>query len=83
MRLTRLTWLVAAGAAPAVVLASLEAANLMIATVRDHPQWPNTHLNISEAAAVRDHAEVVRLLESGENPNTRRPVRPGLLDNDR
>ena len=82
VRLTRLSWLLVAAAAPAVVLASLEAAMLMIATVRDHPRWPNTELNLSEAAAVRDHAEVVRLIESGENPNTRRPVRPGLVQND-
>lgn len=82
MRLTRLRWLLVTAAAPAVVLASLEAANLMIAAVRDHPQWPNTYLNLSEAAAVRDHAEVVWLIESGENPNTRRPVRPGLVQND-
>ena len=82
MRLARLRWLLAAVAAPAVVLASLEATNLMIATVRDHPRWPNTDLNLSEAAAVRDHAEVVRLIENGENPNTRRPVRPGLVQND-
>lgn len=82
MRLTRLRWLLVAAAAPAVVLASFEAANLMIAAVRDHPQWPNTDLNLSEAAAVRDHAEVVWLIESGENPNTRRPVRPGLVQND-
>ena len=82
MRLTRLRWLLLASAVPAVVLVSLEAAILMIAAVRDHPRWPNNYLNLSEAAAVRDHAEVVRLLESGGNPNARRPVRPGLLDND-
>ena len=78
---TRLKWFLIAAAVPAVVLASLEAAVLVIAMVRDHPRWPITHLNLSEAAAVRDHAEVVWLIEGGENPNTRRPVRPGLVQN--
>lgn len=82
MRLKRLRWFLVAAAVPALVLVSLEAAILMIATVRDHPRWPNTDLNLSEAAAVRDHAEVVRLIEGGEDPNTRRPVRTGLVQND-
>ncbi len=82
MMLARPRWFLVAAAVPAVVLVSLEAAILIVATVRDHPRWPNTYLNLSEAAAVRDHAEVVWLIESGENPNTRRPVRPGLVQND-
>lgn len=81
-RFTRLRWLFVATAGPAVVLASLEAVILMIAAVSDHPRWPRTSLNLSEAAAVRDHAEVARLLETGESPNARRPVRPGLVGND-
>ena len=72
--------LVAVG--PAVIVAGLDAAGLMMAAVGDHPRWPNTHLNLSEAAAVRDQAEVVRLIEGGDTPNARRPVRPGLLGND-
>ena len=82
MRVTRLRWLLVAAAAPAVILACLEATILMIATVRDHPRWPNMDLNLSEATAVRDDAEVVRLLEGGENPDVRRPVRSGLVGND-
>ena len=44
--------LVAVG--PAVIVAGLDAAGLMMAAVGDHPRWPNTHLNLSEAAAVRE-----------------------------
>lgn len=36
-------------------------------------------MNLAEAAAVRDEAEVLRLLESGANPDDRYPVRPGLI----
>jgi hypothetical protein len=44
------------------------------------PFWPTGTLTLSEAAAVRDHAEVVRLIEAGHDPNRRWPVRAGLLD---
>jgi hypothetical protein len=68
--------------APVLVLATVDAASLLIATVTDHPRWRDPHLNLSEAAAVRDHAEVVRLIERGENPNGRQNIRPGLVGND-
>ena len=44
------------------------------------PFWPTPVLNVAEAAAVRDHAEVVRLIQQGEDPNRRWPVRIDLLD---
>jgi hypothetical protein len=72
----------AAAAGPAAIVVLLEAAVLLGAAVGHHPWWPDLDLNLSEAAAVRDHAEVARLLERGEDPNARRPVRAGLLGND-
>lgn len=41
--------------------------------------WPDHRLNLSEAAAASDEAEVVRLIGHGEDPNIRRDIRPGLL----
>jgi hypothetical protein len=79
---SRLISVFAAAAGPAVVVATVEAAVLVVALFGDHPRWPDMQLNLSEAAAVRDHAEVVRLLRAGENPHARRPVRPGLVGND-
>jgi len=45
-----------------------------------NPFWPTPDLNVAEAAAVRDHAEVVRLIESGQNPNRAWPIRVGIID---
>jgi hypothetical protein len=61
-----------------VVLAGLTA-GLVLAPFDRHPFWPRQQLNLSEAAAVRDAAEIVRLIESSEDPNAARGVRPGLL----
>jgi hypothetical protein len=36
-------------------------------------------LNLSEAAAVRDLGEIVRLIELSEDPDAPRDVRPGFL----
>ena len=46
------------------------------------PFWPIPAMTLSEAAAVRDHAEVVRLIEEGHDPNRKWSVRAGLLDGD-
>ena len=75
-------WLSLAAAGPAVVIVLIEAASLLLATGGRHPQWPDRQLNLAEAVAVRDTAEVIRLLEAGEDPSTRRRVRPGLMGND-
>jgi hypothetical protein len=61
-----------------LVLAGL-AAGLVLTPFDRHPLWPRQQLNLSEAAAVRDSAEIVRLIESSEDPNAVRDVRPGLL----
>lgn len=79
---SRVIWPLAAAAGPAIVIAAVEAVVLVIALFGNHPRWPDMQLNLSEASAVRDHAEVVRLLRAGESPDARRPVRPGLVGND-
>ena len=61
-----------------LVLAGL-AIGLVLALFDRHPIWPRQRLNLSEAAAVRDVAEIVRLIESSEDPDAARDVRPGLL----
>ena len=41
--------------------------------------WPHDEINLAEAAGVSEEAEVVRLIEQGQDPNARYPVRAGLL----
>jgi hypothetical protein len=44
-----------------------------------HPFWQWRPLTLSEAAAVRDAGEIGRLLELGNDPNARYPLRAGIL----
>jgi hypothetical protein len=69
----------AAAAVPACLLAIAFAVALTLAMLGRHPLWPRETLNLSEAAGVDDEAEVVRLIEHGEDPNVSRQVRAGLL----
>jgi hypothetical protein len=73
------SWAAIALAAPGCLLAAASVIALALASIDRHPMWPREPMNIAEAAAVRDEAEVIRLVESGENFNDRYPVRPGLL----
>jgi hypothetical protein len=66
-------------ATPACLVLAGLTAGLVLALFDRHPLWPRQQLNLSEAAAVRDAAEIVRLIESSEDPNAARGVRPGLL----
>jgi hypothetical protein len=50
-----------------------------MAAVDQPPMWPFETYTLSEAAAARDEAEVVRLIERGEDPNGRYSVRAGLV----
>jgi hypothetical protein len=75
----RIGLLVAALAAPGSLLVGTMTAMLVIAVVAGHPMWPDQALNLSEAAAVRDSAEVVRQIEAGEDPNASREIRAGFL----
>jgi hypothetical protein len=66
-------------AAPGCILAAASALALVMAAWGRHPLWPQQQLNLSEAAALRDRAEVVRLVERGADPNVRNEIRAGLL----
>jgi hypothetical protein len=68
------------GVAPAVVLGGAIAVMLAAAPIAGHPMWQPRSLNLTEAAAARDVATIALLLERGEDPNARRPVRQPLLD---
>jgi hypothetical protein len=52
---------------------------LTLAAFGEHPMWPHEEVNLAEAAGVREEAEVVRLIEQGQDPNASYPVRSGLL----
>jgi hypothetical protein len=41
--------------------------------------WPHTELTLAEAAGARDEAEVIRLIEQGQDPDARYPVRAGIV----
>ena len=66
-------------AAPGCLVVAGLTAGLALAPFDRHPLWPRQQLNLSEAAAVRDVAEIVRLIESSEDPDAARDVRSGLL----
>lgn len=68
----------AAALAP-VALAVFTAASLVLALVDRHPLWQVSEVNIAEAAATRDAASVVLLIQQGHDPDLPRFVRPGLL----
>lgn len=72
-------WAAVVLAAPGCLLAAASVVALTMAVFGRHPMWPHQAFNLAEAAAVRDEAEVVRLIEQGEDPNTRYAVQPGLL----
>ena len=64
---------------PGVVLGLLSALMMAAALLGSHPLWEEHPLNMAEAAALRDPATVLLLLERGENPAERRPIRAGVL----
>ena len=68
-----------ATAAPALMIAGARGLALILAAFGHHPMWPEWDLNLSEAAAVRDDAEVVRWIEQGQDSGNKLVVRSGLL----
>ena len=72
-------WAAVALAAPGCLLAAASVVALTLAAFDRHPMWPHQASNLAEAAAVRDEAEVVRLIEKGDDPNSRYDVQSGLL----
>lgn len=72
-------WPALALAVPGCLMAAGFAAALFLAAVDRHPMWPFQQWNLSEAAAVRDAAEIARLIQFAEDPNIPRDIRAGLL----
>ena len=68
-----------AAALPPLALAIFTALSLALAAVGRHPLWRISDVNIAEAAAARDAASVVLMIQEGHDPNLPRFVRPGLL----
>ena len=66
-------------AAPALLLTAARCIALVLAFFGHHPWWHDDQLNIAEAAAMRDVAEVARRMQQGEDPNADHEIRPGLL----
>jgi hypothetical protein len=50
--------------------------------VGTNPLWPTPELNVAEAAMVRDHAEVVRLIHAGQDPNRAWEIRSDIRNSD-
>jgi hypothetical protein len=72
-------WAAIAVGAPGCLLALVSAVALTLAALGRYPMWPHEEINLAEAAGVREEAEVVRLIELGQDPNARYPVRAGLV----
>jgi hypothetical protein len=73
-------WAAVALGAPGCVVAVATLVALILAVFDRPPMWPREYaFNLAEAAAARDEAEVVRLIEGGHDPNGRYAVRPGLI----
>ena len=68
-----------AAAVPGTVLAILSVVALTMGVFGEYPMWSHTELTLAEAAGSREEAEVTRLIEQGQDPNTRYPVRAGLV----
>jgi hypothetical protein len=74
--------LIVFAAAPVAAVAITTAAMLAMAAAGRHPLWHVQMITLSEAAASRDVATVVWLIERGRDPNHRYPVRRGILNGD-
>ncbi len=72
-------WTAVLAALPGCLLAAASVVALTMTTFDRHPMWPHEELTLAEAAGARDEAEVIRLLERGQDPNRRYPVREGLV----
>lgn len=71
----RLMWIVAAPCLGLALLSTWWTAGRLAG----NGLWPPDDVTLSEAVATRNNAEIVRLIESGANPNQPSPVREGLL----
>lgn len=67
-------------AAPALVAVVVSAAIVVTAVTNDAPPfWRGGSLTLSEAAALHDQGELVRLIASGNDPNAVYPLRADVL----
>jgi hypothetical protein len=67
-------------ATPARVSVAISAAIVVIAaTGASPPFWRGGSLTLSEAAALHDQGELVRMIAAGSDPNAVYPLRPGVL----
>ena len=64
---------------PALCLVAAALFSVASGVLGVNPLWRSPELNMSEAAAMRDPATVVRMLRDGADQGLRRGVRPGLL----
>jgi hypothetical protein len=58
---------------------ALSSAWWTVGSVAGDGLWPPDEVTLSEAAATRNNAEALRLIERGADPNQPSPVREGLL----
>jgi hypothetical protein len=75
----RWNWTAVAIAAPAVVLGAVLAVSLVLSVFGQSPIWPDHQLTLPEAIAVSDDAEIVRLMDAGQDLSIAYSVRPGVL----
>lgn len=68
-----------AAALPAVALVLVSMALLVSAAAGRHPRLTRLPMNMSEAAAMRDGATIIRLIDEGEDPHAARPIAAGML----
>jgi hypothetical protein len=72
-------WLHVALAVPGCTIAAAFTMAVMMGLFGRHPMWAWQPLNLAEAAALRDRAEVSRLIEFAADPNVPQIVRAGVL----
>ena len=77
--MTKRSWLPAVVALPGLLAAAMALTSTAAAIVGRNPLWRTAELNLSEAAAVRDLATMVRLIRGGADPDARYRIRPDLL----
>ena len=66
-------------AVPAATLAMVSLALVVSAAMHRGPLWSDRTLNVSEAAATRDRATMIQLIEKGSDPAKAYPVAAGIL----
>ena len=67
---------------PALVLAAATLVLSVLGLSGANPLWPHTEVTFAEAAALRDKATVMRLLDEGSDPDRRYHIRAGALGGD-